>query len=150
MDPENVLHGNTLRIYLHMLKKKKPLGVREIMRELGYSTPSLVHYHLNKLLNAGLIKQDGSKYVIARSVKIGLVKYSTVLFGRILPKFSMYAGLFLALLIFSTILLINNELTILAFFSFFISFLAFLIMLVEAINLWNDLKKYYRIDRNNS
>ncbi len=145
MDLDNVLHGNTLRIYLHMLKKKKPLGVREIMRELGFSTPSLVHYHLNKLLNAGLIEQDGSKYIVYKPVKIGIVKYSTIIFGKVLPRFSLYAGFFLAILIFNIFLFLYQQLIVLAIFSIFSLFLAFLIMLVETINLWNDLKKYYRI-----
>ncbi len=145
MDPSDILHGNTLRVYLHMLRKKTPLGVREIMRDLGFSTPSLVHYHLNKLLNAGLIKQDGSKYIVAKSVKIGILRYSTIVFGKILPRFALYAGLFLSLLVSSVILIISNQVKALAFFSIFISFLAFLVMLIEALNLWNELKRYTEI-----
>lgn len=142
MCAETTLHGNTLRVYLYLLKEKKPLGVREIMRALGFSTPSLVHYHLNKLLNAGYIEQEGSKYIVKKQVKIGLMKYLVIVAGKMLPRFALYTGLFFALLVFHIIFVLENLLLISIYFSVFIAVLAFIVMLIETISFWNELSPY--------
>ena len=40
------LKGNTLRVYIYALKKRR-VGVREVQRALLMSKPSLAQYHLN-------------------------------------------------------------------------------------------------------
>jgi len=49
------LKGNTLRAYWALLSTEDGLmGVRELQRELGFSSPALAAYHLNKLVDFGL------------------------------------------------------------------------------------------------
>jgi hypothetical protein len=44
------LKGNTLRAYWAILSTNEGLiGVRELQRQLGFSSPALAAYHLNKL-----------------------------------------------------------------------------------------------------
>ncbi len=44
------LRGNTLRAYWALLSAEKSvLGVRELQRKLGFSSPALASYHLRKL-----------------------------------------------------------------------------------------------------
>ena len=52
------LKGNTLRVYVYALKRKR-VGVREVQRSLRLSNPSLAQYHLNKLKELGLLKEEG-------------------------------------------------------------------------------------------
>ena len=37
------LRGKTLKVYLYVLKQGKPVGVREVQRELGFSSPSVAY-----------------------------------------------------------------------------------------------------------
>lgn len=54
------LKGNTLRVYVYALKRKR-VGVREVQRSLRLSNPSLAQYHLNKLKELALLKEEGGE-----------------------------------------------------------------------------------------
>jgi len=45
---ESELRGNTLKVYWYMLEHggESSVGVREIQRALGFSSPTLAAYHL--------------------------------------------------------------------------------------------------------
>jgi DNA-binding transcriptional ArsR family regulator len=99
-DIDNELRGRTLRAYLFILKSKKPLGVRELQRELGLSSPSVAYHHLDKLVRLGLIeKSQYGEYAAIRSVNVNVLQaFSQV--GRLLvPRFTFYAVFFSTLLI---------------------------------------------------
>ncbi len=105
-DLETKIKGTTLKCYYYMLLKNKPVGVREIQKSLGLSSPSVAAHHLNKLSEFGLImKTPDNKYVITTHVKIGFLKFFVRIFDRYLPRYFLYTGfflgLFLAYLIFS-------------------------------------------------
>ena len=59
MDDERVaseLKGNTLRVYWYLLRASKDfVGPREVQRKLGFSSPALAVYHLDKLNQLGLV-----------------------------------------------------------------------------------------------
>lgn len=48
-EAQDKLKGTTLEVYRFLLKSNKPVGAREIQRNLKLSTPSLAVYHLSKL-----------------------------------------------------------------------------------------------------
>ena len=52
------ISGSTLRVYWYLLKKRENCGVREIQRALGFSSSSSAHYHLEKLVDKGLLTRD--------------------------------------------------------------------------------------------
>ncbi|MHA2262129.1 MAG: LexA family protein [Candidatus Thorarchaeota archaeon] len=52
---EAELRGNTLRVYWYMIQQGEPVGVREIQRALGMSSPSVANHHLSRLLDLELI-----------------------------------------------------------------------------------------------
>jgi predicted DNA-binding transcriptional regulator len=54
---EAKLRGKTLLVYWYLLKHGSPIGVRHIQRELGFSSPSIVSHHLEKLMDLGLVKK---------------------------------------------------------------------------------------------
>ncbi|MGQ4834267.1 MAG: ArsR family transcriptional regulator [Candidatus Asgardarchaeia archaeon] len=89
---EDVLRGNALRIYLLLLKKGREMGVREIQRELKLSSPSLVSYHLNKLLSIGVVKKtENDLYYASELVNSSYLRDFIKLKGLILPRFLFYS-----------------------------------------------------------
>ena len=90
------LKGNTLKVYVFVLKNGN-VGVRQVQRALRLSNPSLAQYHLNKLKEMGLVKEEGGAYEICSEVRVdalrGLLRIGTFL----VPRFVFYAVLFTVL-----------------------------------------------------
>ncbi|MFQ6081237.1 MAG: hypothetical protein ACE5OW_06185 [Candidatus Bathyarchaeia archaeon] len=104
LNQENIaskLKGNTLRVYWHLLRASHAtVGPREIQRRLGFSSPALAVYHLEKLIELGLVQKVGGEYQLVRVVNVGILK-QFVRFGTfILPRYTLYATMFTTLLIF--------------------------------------------------
>ena len=87
------LRGNTLRVYIYTLKNKR-VGVREIQRSLGLSNPSLAQYHLNKLKEAGLVREVSGEYEIVNEVRVDVMRDFLRVGTLIVPRFVFYAVLF--------------------------------------------------------
>jgi DNA-binding MarR family transcriptional regulator len=95
------LKGNTLRVYWHLLNNaQNTVGPREVQRELGFSSPALADYHLNKLVTLGLVEKRTGEYQLVREVDVGLLKQFIRLGTFILPRYILYATLFTTLLLF--------------------------------------------------
>jgi hypothetical protein len=95
---------------MFMLKKPRDaVGVREIQRKLGFSSPSVSSYHLNKLLDLGLIENVYGDYQVVKEVKVGVLRQFVSFGGVMLPRFLFYAVLLTTMLI---TFLIQNPLTI--------------------------------------
>ncbi len=92
--------GNTLRVYLFLLKHG-PSELRDIQRGVGFSTPSLVSYHLGKLTEAGLVSQNqyGIYSVIKESCDKVLQGYAKV-GPAVVPQLFYFALLFTILIAF--------------------------------------------------
>jgi len=85
--------GKRLQIYLELLRSEKPLGVREIQRRLGISTPSLVRYHLEYLEKADMVaKNDEGKYYAIKK-KDSIISLFTVI-GRALVPITTFFSVF--------------------------------------------------------
>ncbi|MBC7120780.1 MAG: helix-turn-helix transcriptional regulator [Candidatus Methanosuratus sp.] len=95
------LKGTTLRVYWVLLKHgEKGVGPRDITRELGLSSPSVAAYHIEKLLNLGLVeKTDDGSYVPKKNIDAEVVSDFVRMFGMMLPRFFFYAILFTTMLI---------------------------------------------------
>jgi hypothetical protein len=72
------LKGTTLAVYRFLFRKSVPMGVRDVQQGLSLSSPSLAHYHLQKLLAAGLIQELPSGYIVNRTLYGGLVRIKTM------------------------------------------------------------------------
>jgi len=92
---EYELRGKTLKVYLFMVKQGKPVGVREVQRELGLSSPSVAFHHLEKLIRLKVVEQDRmNNYVIANKVEPGIMQ-AFVNVGRFsVPRVGFYATFF--------------------------------------------------------
>ncbi|TFG30886.1 ArsR family transcriptional regulator [Candidatus Thorarchaeota archaeon] len=93
MDSE--LRGNTLRVYWYMLNANEPVGVREVQRALGMSSPSVASHHLSKLVSLDLIEQQSDNtYHIKQIVKVGVLRNFIEFRGRLLPRYTFVAMFF--------------------------------------------------------
>ena len=95
------LKGTTLRVYWLLLKKGSGgTGPREVMRELGLSSPSVASYHLEKLRNLGLAEKDiGGNYVVQEEVKVEVFSDFVRVVGMMLPRYLFYSVLFTTMLV---------------------------------------------------
>ncbi|MDI9577045.1 MAG: helix-turn-helix domain-containing protein [Thermoproteota archaeon] len=96
-----ILKGTTLDVYRLLLTSSRPLGVREIQRQLNLSSPSVVQYHLEKLERAGLLRREKSNYVISKALLDNCVRISRFL----IPRYLFYTIFAVALLLIQLILL---------------------------------------------
>ncbi len=93
--PEKALKGTALDVYRFLLKKNKPVGVREVQRALGLSSPSVATYHLTKLEELGILKKDASGY----SVNKVLLEQSIKINRFLVPRYLFYTIFAVAVLL---------------------------------------------------
>lgn len=130
------LRGNTLRVYLYALKQGS-VGVREVQRSLGMSNASLAQYHINKLAEMGLLKEEGGEYRVTGEVKVDVLR-DFAKFGKILvPRFVFYGMLFTVFTAYLSLVSVHSYASepITAWFAVLLA-LASAIFWVEAVKAW--------------
>jgi len=95
------LKGNTLRVYVYALKKRK-VGVREVQRALLMSNPSLAQYHLNKLKDLGLVSENNGEYEVSNVVKVDVMRDLLRVGPLIVPRFIFYSVFFSVFAVYLT------------------------------------------------
>lgn len=105
-DLESTLKGKTLKVYLYLLEKSgSTVGVREVQRKLGLSSPSLAAYHLDKLVSLGLVgKTPTGEYYLVQEVKVGVLKFFVKLGRFRVPRFMFYGTWMTSMLIIYVLL----------------------------------------------
>lgn len=97
---ESELKGKTLLVYMHMLKNpSKSIGVRKVQRDLGFSSPSVSSYHLNKLQELNLVENVYGDYKLASDIKVGVLRQFVTFGGVMLPRYLFYAVLMTTMLV---------------------------------------------------
>ncbi len=98
---ESELKGKTLLVYWHLVRSPDSrVGVREVQRELDFSSPSVAAYHLNKLLSLGLVEKTVTNdYLLVSEVKVGLLSLFTRLGRFLLPRYLFYSVWFTTMLV---------------------------------------------------
>lgn len=91
------LQGLTLTVYMHVVRRGKPVGPRDVMKGANLSSPSVAYRHLQKLEDAGyLSKNEYGEYTVKRKANI---RGYIWLGHRLFPKLWLYSSLFLGILI---------------------------------------------------
>jgi len=131
------LRGNTLRAYWALLDSRDGvIGPRELQRRLGFSSPALASYHLNKLREMGLVSHEGGDYRLLVEVRVGVLKQFIKLGAFLLPRYVLYATLFTTLLAF---LILNfGELTFYSAFALVLGVLGTGIFWYETVRVWRQ------------
>jgi hypothetical protein len=129
------LEGITLNVYLHVVKKGKPVGPRDITKSANLSSPSVAYRHLQKLEDSGYLqKNEYGEYTIKSKAHIAGF---TWLIKRLVPKMWLYSLFFLVILLIElAVFLIHSSVETLEFKVFFslltlITGLAFAVFTVE-------------------
>jgi predicted DNA-binding transcriptional regulator len=92
---EYELRGKTLKVYLYLIKQSKSVGVREVQRELNFSSPSIAFHHLEKLIRLGIVEQDQySNYVLTKKVDPGILQAFVNVGKFTFPRLGFYAAFF--------------------------------------------------------
>ncbi|MEM4346579.1 MAG: helix-turn-helix domain-containing protein, partial [Candidatus Caldarchaeum sp.] len=55
---EAELRGRSLDVFLYVMRAGRPVGVRDVQRGLGLSSPSVAYHHLEKLHSLGVLQKD--------------------------------------------------------------------------------------------
>ncbi|MFW9994655.1 MAG: winged helix-turn-helix domain-containing protein [Candidatus Odinarchaeota archaeon] len=101
-----ISHPVTANVYIYLRNQKKPVGVREVQRALAISSPSTVHWHLNKLLNNGIINQlQGKKYCVTepykhrKSIPLTVTLNNYVVKGQFVPELVVLISFLLSIIV---------------------------------------------------
>ncbi len=100
MSASREIRGNTLRVYLHLVKNG-PSELREVQRSVGLSTPSLASYHLGRLVSSGYAKQDElGRYIATNDSFMQILEGYSRIGSAIVPQLFFFAVLFTFLTLF--------------------------------------------------
>ena len=92
---EYELRGKTLEVYVTLFKHGSDLGVREIQKELGFSSPSVAFDHLKRLVDLGVVEKDvNDRYVLTKKVDTGILQLFSTIAGLTFPRLGFYAIFF--------------------------------------------------------
>jgi hypothetical protein len=131
------LKGNTLRVYWALLGSSDgAVGVREVQRTLGFSSPALAAYHLRKLVMMGLADERHGEYHLVRAVKVGVLRHFIRVGSVMLPRYVLYASMFTTLLVFYLTQLRAIELD--SVFALLFGGLAAAILWYETLRMWRQ------------
>jgi predicted DNA-binding transcriptional regulator len=140
---ESQLKGKTLLVYWFLLKShESPVGVREIQRGLGFSSPSVSAHHLNKLHSLGLVEKTiQGEYILAREVKVGVLRFFTRFGKFMVPRYLFYSVWFSTMFLVYLILcftLYGYSGSIHNLVAIIFGFAACAILWYETVRLWKE------------
>ena len=91
------LEGTTFKVYLYVAGEQRPVGTRDVVRNVGLSSSSVAFRHLQKLEALGLLnKNEYGEYTLREKTAI----HGHIWIGRnLIPRLLIYSLFFLGLLV---------------------------------------------------
>lgn len=132
---ESKLKGNTLRLYWYIVKDGKSVTINKAQRGLSLSSPGLVSYHLNKLVELGLVERVRGEYCLSDGVKVGILRSFVRLYGFMVPRYVFYA-VFFSVLSALFLVFFANPFSIQSWFAGVACLISTIIFWVEAYRIW--------------
>jgi len=134
---ESALKGKTLLIYWYLLQQPThTVGVRQVQRALGFSSPSIAVHHLGKLEDLGLVRKKGTgEFVLEEEVKVGILRFFTRMGRFLVPRYLFYSVLFSTMLTAYLILCTLSQI-IPSFYVVMFGSIASLVFWIETVRLW--------------
>ena len=100
---ESQLTGKTLLTYWYLLVHSE-VTVRQLTREMNFSSPSIATHHLAKLLSLNIAEKDESgKYYLTKYIPVGVLQHFIRFRGILLPRMFFLAIFFTSLLLLSMV-----------------------------------------------
>ncbi len=131
------IRGNTLKVYLYLLKHG-PSELRDIQHGLNFSSASLVSYHLGKLSEMGFAKQDAyGKYFAVKEAADKILEGYSKIGPAVVPQLFFFSLLFTILVVFFAVEIWSGA----SFVPYLIgvSFAMLVVFWFETIRLWRKL-----------
>ncbi|MFW9793516.1 MAG: winged helix-turn-helix domain-containing protein [Candidatus Thorarchaeota archaeon] len=133
---DKLLKGRTMSVYALLLSNEE-MGVRDVQRALGFSSPSLALHHLTKLTELDLVTKDiDGIYSVKRTVRVGSLSLFIKFGTRLLPRFLFLGTLFTAMLLLYLALFISWPLTGGDIMFIGMSLIAILLSFYESRRIW--------------
>jgi len=134
---ESALKGKTLLVYWYLLQQPThTVGVRQVQRALGFSSPSIAVHHLGKLEDLGLVrKKMTGEYVLEEEVKVGILRFFTRMGRFIVPRYLFYSVL-VSTMLTTYLTLCTLRQIVPNFYAVMFGLIASLIFWIETIRLW--------------
>ncbi len=140
VDEERVaseLKGNTLRVYWCLLEASgNSVGPRGVQKRLSFSSPALAVYHLDKLVELGLVAKSRGAYHLLKMVEVGVLKQFMAFKGFLIPRHALYATMLTTLLLFYISQF--REVSFYSLFALIFGLLAVAIQWFETVKTWRD------------
>ena len=111
-----------------MLKQGTPLGISDVQKGLGLSSPSVAQYHIRKLLQLGLIREEQAGYVVDRVVFENIIRIRRFS----IPVQTAYVAFFSVTLLILLVFLRPAAMTSVYFFALVINAAALAVSAYEA------------------
>lgn len=134
---ESELKGKTLLVYWYLVKQPShTVGVREVQRSLGFSSPSVAVHHLDKLQDLGLIKKRPTgEYILKEEVKVGILRFFMHMGKFLVPRYLFYSLLFSTMLVAYLALAYVGQIYP-SFYAMVFGLIAVVIFWFETLRLW--------------
>ena len=134
---ESQLKGKTLIVYWYLLQQPShTVGIREVQRTLGFSSPSIAVHHLEKLQDLGLVEKKGTgEYVLVEEVKVGILRFFTHIGRFLVPRYLFYSVLLSTMLITYLMLCYWGQI-LPSFYALMFGLIASVIFWIETMRLW--------------
>ncbi|MDH5404255.1 MAG: transcriptional regulator [Candidatus Heimdallarchaeota archaeon] len=104
------LKGIRLKIFCYLLQQDEAVGVRETQRLFRLKTPSHADYHLQKLLEMGIVEKNSqNRYLLldkyrVKSIRINVLSEYIMMLGRFWPKSIYFITYLITSFIFAIVL----------------------------------------------
>jgi DNA-binding transcriptional ArsR family regulator len=134
---ESELKGKTLLVYWYLMQQPThTVGVREVQRALGFSSPSIAVHHLEKLQDLGLVEKRGTgEYVLEEEVKVGILRFFMHMGRFLVPRYLFYSVLFSTMLSAYFALCLVGQI-VPSFYALTFGLIGVVIFWVETFRLW--------------
>lgn len=111
----------------------KPQGIHDLQRGLGLSSTSVAAYHVKKLLEQGLIREQGSGYVVDRVLFENMIRISSA----VVPFEITYIVFFASTLLILLTVYMPHQLTAGYLFAIFVNIAALAFFMFETLKTYS-------------
>lgn len=133
---DDLLKGKTMGVYA-LLLTHGPMGVRDVQRALGLSSPSLALHHLNKLAEVELVaKDENGVYSVLKQVRVGSLTLFVKIGTRLIPRFIFLITLFSSMLVVYVALLMSWPMKTQDIMYVSMTLIGISVLLYEAWKMW--------------
>ncbi len=137
MSVSQEIRGNTLKVYLYLLKHG-PSELRDVQRGIGLSSPSLASYHLGKLSEVGFVLQDErGRYFAVKEASDRVLEGYSRMGPAIVPQLFFFALFFTILVAFFSFAALYGS----GFTPYLVAVCAAMVLVLwyETVRLWRRL-----------